>query len=478
MLQLGNNSPEGIARATFTVNGSRIEVHFNPETLTLTLARSLSGRGAVPGSQADSNKPAASAQEAGTFAVTLGMKLQFDSTDSGTDVRETTIKFQRMMQPQDGGQKSKIVEFHWGTFKFSGTFQSYTETIDFFSAEGVPLRASVDLSMSENQEVPPGQAGAGGAGFGFSAGIEIGARAGASISASIGGDALSARAVAEFNGEASVRRLSGAPLEVNAEVSLNGPVAFATGSASFGASIGVGLGANASIGVGGGLGLQLSAGAGLGAGIGGGIGIGGGLNVAGGLDIGIGAAAGGVGPAQFGFAGASLSSVASAGGPPLAPAQAFATDVASRVGAAAAAGIAGASSGLLSPAVGSFARSSGVAFASAAGARAAANLVAFSARDPEPTQLEGPAWGSRASAGIPAVFGAFSGLQASATPPRIRRRIDPNRLLPRQPDAALHADADSAFEIGGRALSAQASGLSADVGVNASLSDRIQFDEE
>ena len=448
-----HGSGDEVARASFTTEGGApVVVHFNPESLTLTLGSSLAPRGAN-GTSGGEPRPAAGHQQANVPAATLSMKLVFDTTHSGEDVRNDTIELRRLMNPaRAGGTEARVVEFNWGdVFKFSGTFASLTETLEYFSSGGVPLRASVDLSMTENHVLPQtlGRADASGAVSGTGA-IEIGARAGASLSASFGGDTFSARAIAELNGEASVRRLSGASLELDVDIELRGAVAFATGGVSFGA------GAS--------LGLEL----GVGAGFGGAAGSSGGVGLSG-----LGAPGGSFGGGGNGFDGQPASSAASAG-----PAQAFAALVATSPSAAAAAGVRGAASGLLAPALAPEGHRSGAPFAGAADARRAAHVAAFTAREPSPTRLEGPAWGARASAGVPATAGAFAGLQARAIPPRVRRRIDPRRLLPLQPESQLRTDAGARFEIGGRALSSRASGLSVDVGLDASLNDRIRFDEE
>ena len=39
--------------------------------------------------------------------------------------------------------------FEWGTISFEGYIDSYRESIDFFSKEGVPLRATVSLSLTQ-----------------------------------------------------------------------------------------------------------------------------------------------------------------------------------------------------------------------------------------------------------------------------------------------------------------------------------------
>jgi len=87
------------------------------------------------------------------------------------------------------------VLFGWGTFIFCGQIQSMTETLDFFSEDGVPLRSTVKLTMTE---VPldrgdPGMLGkvvaSGAVGFsasvGSSAGVGAGAGVGFSASASL-----------------------------------------------------------------------------------------------------------------------------------------------------------------------------------------------------------------------------------------------------------------------------------------------------
>jgi hypothetical protein len=41
--------------------------------------------------------------------------------------------------------------FQWGSFEFIGLVESYEETLDFFSKEGRPLRATVSLKMKEDR---------------------------------------------------------------------------------------------------------------------------------------------------------------------------------------------------------------------------------------------------------------------------------------------------------------------------------------
>jgi hypothetical protein len=65
----------------------------------------------------------------------------------------------QMMKPKGTAQQQKqkkgipaIVIFEWGTFLFEGYIDSFNETLDFFAAEGVPLRSTVSLSITEQDD--------------------------------------------------------------------------------------------------------------------------------------------------------------------------------------------------------------------------------------------------------------------------------------------------------------------------------------
>ena len=66
-----------------------LEVHFNPLTL------SYSVENATPQQSGDNKKR----QYVGQFSGKLTMDLQFDTTDTGDDVRKDTAKVARFMQP-------------------------------------------------------------------------------------------------------------------------------------------------------------------------------------------------------------------------------------------------------------------------------------------------------------------------------------------------------------------------------------------
>jgi hypothetical protein len=145
------------------------------------------------------------------------------------------------------------VEFGWGAYSFKGVVEQYKETMDFFSASGVPLRASINLTLA-SQEVE------------FSSGPQpaadrrppadpVDAPAGTTPTqaANATGNPRAARDIASANGSASLRFGGSASLAVGGEVSL-------AAAASFSAGAGAGGGIGASIGIGGGLSLTATAG--------------------------------------------------------------------------------------------------------------------------------------------------------------------------------------------------------------------------
>lgn len=231
---------EQVTRATFTPqtgNKTPIAVHFNPVSLQISISNTLEDKG-----KGEDKK-----QYISKTAATLAMDLIFDTTHKGSDVRLETQKIARFMEPgkEPGDQKiPTIVLFEWGTFKFQGLIQSYRETIDFFSSDGVPLRASISLTMSRQEEVfepspePPRDS---------SVQVSGGAGISASAVASLGGAPDAGRAIAAANDQDSLRFSSGA-FTLDASIKLSPPIAFATGGIGIGGGIGISGGAGISIG--------------------------------------------------------------------------------------------------------------------------------------------------------------------------------------------------------------------------------------
>lgn len=174
----------------------RVDAQFNPQTLTVTYHTTGNNGSDLVTDQ--SKKTGAPKQQTGN-TTDISFDLLFDTTETNIDVRLTTIKLAAMIRPSllngDPAPITPRVLFGWGTFIFCGQIQSMTETLDFFSEDGVPLRSTVKLTMTE---VPldrgdPGVLGnvvaSGAVGFsasvGFSAGVGAGAGVGFSASASL-----------------------------------------------------------------------------------------------------------------------------------------------------------------------------------------------------------------------------------------------------------------------------------------------------
>ena len=123
-----------------------ITVHFNPDSLKLTQNNTLEG--------GQANQPV---QHVTGSTSKLEMTLVFDTTLDGNDVRLTTEVLAWFMNPVSNVNGTDAAErrlkipaqlrFCWGTLIFTGYIETYEETIDFFSPEGVPLRASVHLVL-------------------------------------------------------------------------------------------------------------------------------------------------------------------------------------------------------------------------------------------------------------------------------------------------------------------------------------------
>ena len=161
-----------------------VTVQFNPQSLSVSYRTS----GAVGSENASTGtaKMGTKAQPTG-FSSGLSMELFFDNSQSGDDVRASTLPIANMMQTPKRNQ-SPTVQFSWGTFVFTGIIQSMDETLDLFSERGVPLRATVKLNMSGvdlEQQTPDSSGSGSGIGFSASASFSAGASVGFSAQASV-----------------------------------------------------------------------------------------------------------------------------------------------------------------------------------------------------------------------------------------------------------------------------------------------------
>jgi hypothetical protein len=149
--------------------GKRVTVQFNPDSLKVSFANQLVTPNG-PGSQ--QGTPGRLQVGAGT--TKLSLQLWFDVTrlaegaTPATDVRDLTKQVLFFIKPKpDPANESQYIppgtRFAWGTFHFDGVMDSVEETLDYWSHDGRPLRASMSISMSQQKidafEITSRQAG-------------------------------------------------------------------------------------------------------------------------------------------------------------------------------------------------------------------------------------------------------------------------------------------------------------------------------
>jgi hypothetical protein len=170
-------------------------VDFDPESIELSYTTLGTSSGKDTTSQGTLSKTAP--QQTGQSS-TMSLTLMFDTSTTTGSVQDRTNPLVALTLPARLGSEAPsrpVVRFQWGSFVYLGTIDSMTQTIDFFSESGVPLRASVHLTLHEVAPPPPGS-GSGSAG---GLGLSFGANAGLSASASLGASAsLSAGASASI----------------------------------------------------------------------------------------------------------------------------------------------------------------------------------------------------------------------------------------------------------------------------------------
>lgn len=136
-----------------TESGGRIDCMFNPTTFAFsTQNRWESDR--VPGKDTPTLRFVGG--ESGSFSLSL----VFDTTSTGSAVTTYTNKLLALMEIDTtlagydaaaNNGRPPWVKFHWGTHlhSFKAVITSANVTFTYFSHEGMPLRANVELSLDQ-----------------------------------------------------------------------------------------------------------------------------------------------------------------------------------------------------------------------------------------------------------------------------------------------------------------------------------------
>jgi len=242
--------------------GTQVEVQFNPESLKLSFANQV-----VEPKGGNQSAGTAGRQFVGAGTTKLALTLWFDVTamteNAVDDVRRLTQKVAYFMTPQKSDSDPKMlsppgVRFAWGSFLFDGVVEALDETLEFFSPGGKPLRANMNLTLTQQKILKTEFEGDG----------SVSALAGNAplpgqkpMNAAKQDESLQSvagkngkndwQSIAMANGVEDPLRLSpGQLVDLNASVSVGGGASLgAAAGASFGASAGVsGGGPNAALG--------------------------------------------------------------------------------------------------------------------------------------------------------------------------------------------------------------------------------------
>jgi hypothetical protein len=135
------------------------KVQFNPDSLKVSFANQV----ATPSGSGDQSGPQAR-QFVGAGTTKLAVTLSFDVTSEipqelpqVDDVRQLTQRVAYFITPKGDPENAPkkytppAVRFVWGSFQFDGIMESMEETLELFSFEGRPLRASVAITLSQQK---------------------------------------------------------------------------------------------------------------------------------------------------------------------------------------------------------------------------------------------------------------------------------------------------------------------------------------
>jgi hypothetical protein len=143
--------------------GKSVRVQFNPDSLKLSFANQIqnnasSNTGGTSAGRAGSGDQSAGTQGRqfiGAGTTKLSVQLWFDAGTAGVDdvrkLSQEVIYFIKGKKAQSDASKflPPGLRFSWGSFNFKGLVDSIEETIDYFAADGKPLRSTISMALSQ-----------------------------------------------------------------------------------------------------------------------------------------------------------------------------------------------------------------------------------------------------------------------------------------------------------------------------------------
>jgi hypothetical protein len=131
----------------------KVDCHFNPTDYSIT--RVIKWVRETKG-----GKDVSKAEFAGGEAQALTIPLLFDTTDTGADVRNSYSELLAMAEidetktnPKTRKGEPPLCQFQWGNYlSYKGVITKITQKFTMFKADGTPLRAEVQVTLSETGE--------------------------------------------------------------------------------------------------------------------------------------------------------------------------------------------------------------------------------------------------------------------------------------------------------------------------------------
>jgi nucleoid-associated protein YgaU len=132
--------------------GKSIVVMYNPKEFTIDSSAQYQ-RSPMPGFQTPVTQFVSGQTE------TISMDLFFDTYEEKVDVRDQTSRLTNLLKINKDLHAPPVCEFDWGgplssdNLTFRGVFDKITQKYTMFLASGIPVRATLSISISKFQSI-------------------------------------------------------------------------------------------------------------------------------------------------------------------------------------------------------------------------------------------------------------------------------------------------------------------------------------